>query len=767
MIKDLIARRVPHYLGAYLAAGWGALEFTDWLVNRFVLSPHITDFALMAWALMMPTVVVLAYFHGRPGRDSWTWVEKVGIPINVLAAVAVLWISFAGRDLGAATTEVVVEDETGQPVERVVPKASLRERLAVFYLNNQSGDTALDWLGYGIPLALRSDLIQDIFLDVRAPFPDFYERLKEQGFEDGMGVPLALSREIAEELHLEHLVTGSIGGTVDSIIVTVELYDVERGKPVQRRRYTGAEPFELVDRMSVQLKRDLGVPDRHIEETPDLPFAELATGSLDAFRDFVRGVRAMQLDRWSEAAEAFSSAVQEDPTFALANSYLWSAYVALNETEKGREALQAAMDHAYKLPERSRFALKAAYYLLVEQDVERARRVVAMLTELFPEDVAGHRMQLQYDINAGDWEEAIAAAERVLELDPSELEMLRTIGTLYQELGRYDEARAQFERYAAKAPRDPDAFDALGDLSRLQGRHQEALDHYERALLLETDNVPILLDLARTYDALGQFDRAEAQLRDAVDAATTATRRYEVYEALREHYQLRGQMARAIEAMHKGWSELDDGSPIQALVGKLGDLDTYVDAGRPDEARRALRELRAELSPPFDQLAAVGELEIATATEDRQGIEEAIAAMEGLIETLGLEVFRPLVVLARAKLLELQGDCGEAIEIYERALELSPANWSARTRIGHCYRVLGRHRDAEEELRHVLTRHPFDARAHVELARVFTASGQTEAAIAHLDSALVVWAEASPEFEPAREARAERAGLAGDGRPAR
>lgn len=87
MLKDLIARRVPQILGIYLAAGWAVLEFTNYMVNRFVLSPYLADLDLMAWGLMVPTIAMLAYFHGGPGRDEWTNVEKVGIPVNIVAAL--------------------------------------------------------------------------------------------------------------------------------------------------------------------------------------------------------------------------------------------------------------------------------------------------------------------------------------------------------------------------------------------------------------------------------------------------------------------------------------------------------------------------------------------------------------------------------------------------------------------------------------------------------------------------------------------------------
>jgi len=106
--RELLARRVPQFLGGYLAASWIIVEFLDWLVNRYPLSPYLVEFGLVAMASMIPTVALIAYFHGKPGRDRWTRVEKIGIPSNLVIAAALLFFIFQGRELGATTTTVTV-----------------------------------------------------------------------------------------------------------------------------------------------------------------------------------------------------------------------------------------------------------------------------------------------------------------------------------------------------------------------------------------------------------------------------------------------------------------------------------------------------------------------------------------------------------------------------------------------------------------------------------------------------------------------------------
>ncbi len=62
---DLLQRSVPQILGIYLGAGWAIIEFMDWLINQFSISPHLPIFVLLILVSMIPTVIMIAYFHFR------------------------------------------------------------------------------------------------------------------------------------------------------------------------------------------------------------------------------------------------------------------------------------------------------------------------------------------------------------------------------------------------------------------------------------------------------------------------------------------------------------------------------------------------------------------------------------------------------------------------------------------------------------------------------------------------------------------------------
>src|SRR5690606_30454698 len=145
---------------------WGLIEFCSFLEGRFSLSPDWTNLILFGWALLIPSVILFTYFHGRPGRDRLGKPVLIGIPANVVIALLVLGAASGGADLSATTTEVTVTDEAGNAVERRVANAAHRKRMAVFDFEPVA-DTSIAWLTQAVPIALSMDLSQDIFLDLR------------------------------------------------------------------------------------------------------------------------------------------------------------------------------------------------------------------------------------------------------------------------------------------------------------------------------------------------------------------------------------------------------------------------------------------------------------------------------------------------------------------------------------------------------------------------------------------------------------------------
>ncbi|MCH8024395.1 MAG: tetratricopeptide repeat protein, partial [Candidatus Marinimicrobia bacterium] len=582
-IKGQLYGRLGTILGLYFAAGFGVVVFVDWLVNRYVLSPHLPDFSLVALLSMVPSIALLAYYHGTPGQHAWTRVERIGIPVNLLATAVILLIFFRGTDLGAAQKTVTVEDEDGNKIERIIPKGEFRKKVALFYFNNESGDSTLDWLQYGITMALETDLDQDLFLDIKS---EFAEKMREAGYSDGIGLPLTLRKKIADDQHLDYFVSGSFARENDEFSVEMSLYETRRGKLLKERTFIGENIFALADEMSVQLKYDLRIPDRHIEEVEDLPVSELLTNSMVAYRQFVTGYVALELnDDWEKAANYLEQAVVDDTTFAYAHWYLAIVYMLSNQADKAETAMQATMQHIYKFPEKDQFLVKFMYYSNFKQDQDKAFRLIKYQVELFPEDIEGRSLLAMLYMNRNQTDEAISEYKRILELDPGQYDYLQKIGSLYKESGEFEAALSYYKQYADHFPNKYESFTAIGGLYKTLGDHEQAMSYYEKALLIEPEKISVLLKLADITSRIGNFAQALQQYQEALEVSKTPQQRMQVYASLKDFYELRGQLGKSLEYLQL---ELTESETIQPpaffLIGKLQNLGKYIKAGQRDVA---------------------------------------------------------------------------------------------------------------------------------------------------------------------------------------
>jgi len=85
----LVYRRVVHWLAAYLTGGYGLfVELPQILSERYDWSDTPFDVALTSYVLGAPAVFVLAWYHGRAGRQAFKNLE-----LWLLGAVVLIWLT--------------------------------------------------------------------------------------------------------------------------------------------------------------------------------------------------------------------------------------------------------------------------------------------------------------------------------------------------------------------------------------------------------------------------------------------------------------------------------------------------------------------------------------------------------------------------------------------------------------------------------------------------------------------------------------------------
>ena len=480
IFKDLLSRRVPQILGGYLAASWIILEFMDWLAKRYPVSPHLGDFCLVALAAMIPTVFLLAYFHGKPGRDKWTGVEKIGIPSNLMLTALLLIFLFRGKDLGATTTSVSVTDETGQQIERVIPKSEFRKKMAIFSFENETADTSLDWMMHAIPDMIRLDLIQDMYLDVKSVY-GFYEDVLEAGFPDAIGIPLVLKKKIAGQQYMDYFIAGTIHQKEDQLSVRLTLHETRTTKTLAENTFAGKDILKIVDEISVWVKEALSLPEQHMAGTVDLPATEILTSSARALNTFYCGMNEYYiLENREKGLNLVGQSVEEDTTFTYAYSQVIYANFMNTRGEEFLHSFQPLMKYLYKLPERMQFKSKYAYYFFVKKDADMALKVVKSWIELYPGDVNALSLLAEEYAVRNQRDEAVEIYKEILSLDPGGYEHLLDIAEIRESQGKNEEALEYYQQYADAFPNSARSFIQLGFFYTSIGKHEQAIPYYEK-----------------------------------------------------------------------------------------------------------------------------------------------------------------------------------------------------------------------------------------------------------------------------------------------
>ena len=760
LVARLFRRRVPQIFAIYMGACWGLVEFADFMVEEFLLSPHWTRVALVGSLLLAPSALMLAWYHGKPGRDRMARAEKVGIPANVALCVTVLWGVFGGSDLGAATTAVTVETEDGEVIERVVAKAEFRKRTALFPLEAGTGtEPDESWLAYAVPLALEIDLLADDFFQPVTLGPIIGE-LRDLGFDNPGNVPSTLRREVAERQYADFLVAGSIDRADDRYRVALRLHRVADGSLVEESVYEGNDLLALVDEMSPALKTSLAIPAR--DGIEDLPVRERLTSEPAAWREYVLGIAGLFVrDDLTAAIEHMKAAAQLDPTFTAAHWVQSNLLISDNRQEEALGAVQAAMEHLYRLPERMGFPVKAGYYFLAGQ-LERMAAVSKMWVDLYPGDVEALLHYTTLLQMRGDWEGVLATLNEIHRLTPRDAGVLREIAAVQEQLGDEEAALASLADYVEQRPDDHSGYQSLAAIRYRRGELEIARENIERAILIQPLLPELTTELANLDLVTGRFDDALTSYRNALEMARSPFQKAEVLRRLAGYHRFRGEVESVIRTLDD-WLDEATGAlaPISITQARFPDINVFFAAGRDEEAVALFQELSAQLAPPLSEYYVPHwAISVALGLEDFAAAREAHARAVEAVGANQFDVLAPTLTGDLGRIQEAEGDYASAAASYESAMDEDPAldlHW----RLSRALRMDGRLAEAEAVLDEALPSRPAAPHLHLQMAYLREARGDVPGAIDHLRTALAAWAHADDAFEPAREAREKLAELGG------
>lgn len=330
-------------------------------------------------------------------------------------------------------------------------------------------------------------------------------------------------RVIAEELHVDAVVEGSVLRVGEQVRITAQLIEARRDRHLWVESYDRElrDILALHGEVAQAIAREI-----QIKLTPQEQgrLAEARPVNPEAYQLYLRG-----LYYWNKRTEAgfkkgleyFQQAIEKDPGFA-------SAYVGLAESHgilagygftRPREAFPKAKAAVRKALELQDTLAEAHSMLAVltwedDRDASVAEREFIRAFELNPGDATSHRLYAEFLAELGQFERAIAEGKRALELDPLSLITNSYLAFVFYVAREYGQAIERCKKAIELDPSFPLAHSTLGCAYLQEAMFGEAIAAFQQAASLSGDAPLHLASLAHAYGYAGQRDEARKRLEE-------------------------------------------------------------------------------------------------------------------------------------------------------------------------------------------------------------------------------------------------------------
>ena len=541
-----------------------------------------------------------------------------------------------------------------------------------------SDSTGDEYLGVGLADALITRLSNVRRLIVRPTSSVL--RYRSAGID-----PITAGRE----LNVDYVVDGSLRRSGNRLRVTAQLLSTSEGITRWAEQFDeeSTDVLQLEDSISEQVVTAL-LPQLTGDEERQL--SKRGTDSAEAFESYLRG--RYYWNSYTEAGlakalECYNHAISLDPDYSLAYTgiadyYNWLGVFGIRPFSETAGAAKRAASKAVELDPASAEAYSALGFATVTKDFDWAvgegehRRAI----EINPNYATGHHWYSFHLLMVGRFEEALREMLRARELDPLSPSIMQSLAWAYYQSRRFDDALATFQKLFETSPEFAFGTITYSWVLRQVGRAEEAVRLAEQALDSSSGGQFFIAALGANYAAAGRNVEARAALDRLDEMAKTSY--VSPYHRALIHINL-GKRDKALALLQEAY-DIKDG--WLAWLGVEPQLDPLRDT---PEFAELLRKT-GNPAPSYQALAARAAAAVRRQSEsgaDTGPITAPVKAPDTLPSEN--EEARQLYTAGRyyAARRSTEG-LRQAIERFERAVELDPGFALAYAELADCYSLL-------------------------------------------------------------------------------
>ena len=352
--------------------------------------------------------------------------------------------------------------------------------IAVLPFANISGDPEQEYFSDGITEDLITDLSKISGLFVIARHSVFTYK--------GKAVKV---QEVGKDLKVKYILEGSVRKSGDRVRITAQLVDAETGGHLWAERYDQKirDIFALQDEVSQKVVNALAIKLTKGEEerlnqryTENLEAYDYALRGLDYYFRFTK-------DAHAQALKMFEKAIELDPEYALA--YSWLGLTHLHRWTHGWNRDPKVRDLAFDLAQKA---------LDLDDSLSEPHRIMG--------DIYLYKKQ---------HEKAIAERKRSVSLNPNNADAIAGLGEAFIYNGQLEEGITLIEKAIRLNPHHHAYyFFVLGSAFALQGRFDEAEELLKRTLIRNPDFFYSHILLAIIYIETGSLNQASTEIEEAL-----------------------------------------------------------------------------------------------------------------------------------------------------------------------------------------------------------------------------------------------------------
>jgi serine/threonine protein kinase/tetratricopeptide (TPR) repeat protein len=615
-----------------------------------------------------------------------------------------------------------------------MPQSGATSTIVLGDLASDTGDRSLD-LAFHQSVGFELQRSTDINV---LPQARVDETLKEMRLAPGARVTSEIARELCERTAAKAVVEPGLTVLGNSYLVRLRARNCGTGNviyeqqaKVERRDALLGAMDNLVPEFAPRLQRELQrVPPPH-------PLQQATTSSLEALKLYSAAYAASDQRGFVEAVPLLKRAIEIDPRFASAYSYLGRMYNNLSEDTLSREAMTKAYSIRDGLSERENFLITYSYQRNVTRNLETVRQTLEAWTRRYPYDSLPFRfLSGGATSGSGKYEVGIEAARRAIALEPGSGQAYNNLAHHYLHIMRLEEAEATVREANSRGFHLQGLYTAGYYVRFLKG-DLDGMSRYaaERRGKGEDQGL-FAFQEACTSAWFGRLREARSLVGQAIELASQAklTERATTFRganALWEAYA--GNVVRAQEGANRALGSYrmrdSDFAPALALIV----------AGDTDRGLAVAHQLSAEFP------------------EDTTIQFKYLPAIEGM--ALLNQGARDKAVTATLKGAAYDlAEAGLSLEVSYGAMDAVYIRGLAHLRAGNCTAAAA---DFQTIVDHpgVVLSDITGALAHLQLARALAGASQTEKAKAEYRRFLEIWNDADSDIPLLQQAAAEYARL--------